>query len=121
MRFIPTSFHGFLDYFSGVLWMSAPWMMGFAAGGAETSVMVLLGALILFISLHTDYEAGPVKVIPMPIHLAWDFLAGMLLLFSPILFGFAQTVWLPHAMLGSVAVLASLTTKLWPKQQRIYW
>lgn len=121
MRFIPTGFHGFVDYLSGVVWMSAPWMLGFASGGAETSVMVWLGAMTLFISLYTDYEAGPVKVIPMPIHLAWDFVAGMILLVSPIVFGFAGVVWLPHVLLGAVAVMASLTTQSWPKHRQVWW
>jgi hypothetical protein len=36
MRFIPTRIHGMMDYAMGLLLIAAPWLFGFARGGAET-------------------------------------------------------------------------------------
>src|SRR5690606_42051423 len=44
MRAIPTRIHGVLDYSFGLLAAAAPWLFGFAAGGAETWVLVGAGA-----------------------------------------------------------------------------
>lgn len=58
MRFIPTRTHGMLDYLMGILLLIAPWVFGFAQGGAETWVPVILGAGVLLYSLFTNYEMG---------------------------------------------------------------
>ena len=77
---------------------------GFARGGAETWIPVILGAGALVYSLLTDYELGVVRRIPMPVHLTLDLLSGLLLAVSPWLFGFSEFVWVPHLLLGLVEV-----------------
>lgn len=115
MRFIPTRVHGFLDYSMGLLLIAAPWLFGFAAGGAETWVPVILGAGAILYSLLTDYELGVARVIPMTGHLWLDGLAGLLLAVSPWLFGFAGFVYLPHLILGIAEVGAALFTETIPR------
>ena len=117
MRFIPTRVHGMLDYAVGAFLIAAPWLLGFARGGAETWVPVLLGAGALLYSLLTDYELGVVRRIPMPTHLALDLGSGLLLAVSPWLFGFAEFVWVPHLVLGLLEVGAALTTQRTPTTQ----
>jgi hypothetical protein len=114
MRVIETSTHGYLDYLVGVLLIVAPWAMGFAAGGAETSVPVILGAGTILYSLFTDYELSLSHSIPMRVHLLLDLAAGILLAVSPWLFGFADLVWAPHLVIGLFEIIVSLITKRVP-------
>lgn len=123
MRVLPTRLHGILDYLMGVLLIAAPWLFGFADGGAETWVPVALGAAMLGLSLFTDYELGLVRRIPMPTHLMVDLGSGLLLAASPWLFGFADGtattdgVWAPHLVLGLLEIGAALMTKRVPDDQ----
>ncbi len=114
MRFIPTRVHGLLDYSTGALLGAAPWLLGFARGGAETWVPVALGGGAIAYSLLTDYELGVSPVIGMPTHLLLDGMSGALLAASPWLFGFADRVRWPHLVLGLFEVGASLMTQTTP-------
>jgi SPW repeat len=123
-RFVPAHFHGFFDYFMGVLLIAAPWLFGFHRGGAETWVMVVLGAAIIVYSLLTDYDLGISRRFPiatrlhLDTHLWLDGLAGLLLFFSPWLFGFADIIVAPHVILGLVELGAALLTA-YPTRRRI--
>jgi hypothetical protein len=114
MRIISTRAHGVLDYLMGALLILSPWLLGFAAGGAETWVPVVLGASTIVYSLMTNYELGVVGVLPMPVHLGLDAAAGIFLAFSPWLFGFAGLVWVPHVVLGVLEVGAAAMTQPLP-------
>ncbi|MBF8963115.1 SPW repeat protein [Pontibacter sp. FD36] len=116
MRFIPTRFHGILDYVYGILLIASPWLFNFAAGGAETWVPVVIGAIVLLQTILTDFEMGLVKKIPMQTHLMLDFGIGVILALSPWLFGFADYVYAPHLIFGVFSILASLTTHRTPSR-----
>jgi hypothetical protein len=118
MRFIPTRVHGMVDYAMGVLLIVAPWLLGFAAWGAETWVPAILGVAVIGYSMFTDYELGLLRTIPMPTHLALDAGSGVLLAASPWLFGFAGLVYLPHLILGLAEIGAALTTHTTPADRR---
>jgi hypothetical protein len=111
MRFIPTKIHGVLDYLVGAFLIAAPWVLGFAEGGAETWVPVLLGAGAILYSLMTDYELGATRALSMRTHLTLDGMSGILLAASPWVFGFADQVYLPHLVLGIFEIVASLCTR----------
>jgi hypothetical protein len=119
MKIIPTSVHGVLDYLVGLLLMGAPWALGFAAGGAETWVPVVLGAGALVYSLVTSYEFGVLRLISMRTHLVLDGMSGMLLAASPWLFGFHEHVYVPHVAFGLFEILAALMTSPLPFAHRI--
>jgi hypothetical protein len=116
MRFIPTRFHGILDYLYGVLLIASPWLFGFAAGGAETWVAVVIGAIVLVQTVFTDFEMGLIKKIPMQSHLMMDFGIGVILAISPWIFGFADYVFTPHLIFGIFSILAALTTHRTPSR-----
>jgi hypothetical protein len=118
VRFIPTNVHGIMDYLMGVLLIAAPWLFGFARGGAETWLPVILGAGVILYSFFTDYELGAVKSISMPAHLWLDGLGGALLAVSPWLFGFSDLIVWPHLLLGLLEVGAALTTDTRPSYKR---
>ena len=114
MRFIDTRIHGYLDYLMGLLLMAAPWLFGFAIGGAAQWLPFFLGVGVIIYSILTDYELGLLKVIPMKAHLVIDLMGGILLAASPWIFGFADEVFLPHLLLGIAEIGASLATKQHP-------
>lgn len=114
MRFIPTRVHGVLDYLVGLLLIAAPWVLGFAAGGAETWIPVVLGAGVILYSLMTNYELGVIRRIEMPVHLWFDGLGGAFLAVSPWVFGFSHLVWIPHVVVGVFEILTALSTQTRP-------
>ncbi|MDZ5695834.1 SPW repeat domain-containing protein [Chelativorans sp. M5D2P16] len=118
MRFISTRTHGIADYLIGILLIIAPWLLGFANGGAAQWVPIILGLGLIAYSLLTDYELGVSAMIPMPIHLGLDIAGGAILAVSPWLFGFADTVFWPHLIVGLVEIAAGLTTRRVPGYAR---
>lgn len=118
MRFIPTNVHGVLDYLVGALLIAAPWVLGFAEGGAETWVPVVLGITTIVFSLMTDYELGVARVISMKTHLTLDLVSGALLAASPWIFGFSELVWAPHLVVGLLEIGLALTTEPRPRHLR---
>lgn len=110
MQIIPTRVHGIIDYLTGFLLIAAPWLLGFADGGAEQWVPVALGGAVIAYSLLTDYELGAANLLPVPIHLGLDALNGLLLLGSPWLFGFAETVAWPHVVVGAMEIVIPALT-----------
>ncbi len=122
MKIINTKTHGVLDYVVALLLIAAPWIFGFYAGGPETWVPVVLGALTIVYSLCTDYERGLFRVLSMRVHLLLDLANGFFLAFSPWIFGFSETVWAPHVVFGVmemivVALSASVSGSELPKQR----
>lgn len=110
MKVISTRVHGMMDYALGLLLIIAPWLLGFAEGGAETWIPVILGVGIILYSLMTDYEMGAVKTISMKGHLWLDGIGGLFLALSPWLFGFDEIVYLPHLILGLIEIGTALMT-----------
>lgn len=110
---ISVRIHAIIDYVVGVLLILAPFLLGFADGGAAMWTPVLLGAAILVYSLLTRYEFSAAKLIPFNVHLGLDAVGGLLLLVSPWLFGFAGEIWWPHVLVGlaELAVVAMTDRK----------
>lgn len=115
---LPTRVHGILDYLLGALLIASPWLLGFAAGGAETWMPVAAGAAVIGYSLFTDYERGLVRRIGMPVHLLLDAVLGVLLAVSPWVLGFDTVVWIPHVVLGLVEVASAAVTDTVPGYER---
>jgi hypothetical protein len=119
MRFISTKVHGILDYLSGLIIIASPWIFGFADGTAAQWVPVVVGVVLLLSSLVTNYESSVLKLIPMPMHLSLDVLAGIFLIASPWLFGFADRVSTPHIVFGIFEIGAGLMTKTTPETRAV--
>jgi hypothetical protein len=114
MRFIPTKLHAPLDYIVGVALIAAPWILQFSESTPATAVSIVLGAGLIVYSLFTDYELGVWRTFPMSVHNLFDIAAGVLLVASPWIFGFADeaaNVWAPHVVVGLAAIFLGLTTK----------
>ena len=115
MRFISTRAHGAIDYLMGILLIILPYILGFADGTSAQWIPQIIGAALIGASLLTDYEFGAVRMIPMPVHLFLDVGAGLLLVVSPWLFGFADRVFWPHLVVGLWEIGAGLTTRTVPE------
>lgn len=116
MRFIPTRFHGILDYIYGPLLIISPWLFGFSHVSYATWTAVIIGIVVLMQTIMTDYEVGIIKKIPVKTHLMLDFGIGVILALTPWMFGFAEEVYLPHLIFGVIAILTSLTTHRVPSE-----
>lgn len=115
MRFISTRVHGMMDYVLGLLLIVAPWIIGFAEGGPETWVPVILGTGVIVYSLMTAYEVGIMPLLTMPAHLGLDAASGLLLLASPWIFQFADLIWWPHVLFGLLELGAVAVTETKPR------
>lgn len=115
MRFIPSRLHGMADYTTGLLLLAAPYLLGFADGGAAQYVPMILGAATIGMSLFTDYELALSRRIPLPVHLTVDVATGVLLAASPWLFGFADRVFWPHLVVGLLEIGAGLMSRTVPE------
>ncbi|HSI76670.1 MAG TPA: SPW repeat protein [Lunatimonas sp.] len=111
MRFIDSRTHAVIDYMSGILFIASPWVLGFANHGAAMSLPSITGALIIIISLMTDFEYGLLPAVSLPMHLHFDIIIGLVLLTSPWIFGFSARVMWPHVIFGMVSVFAGLFTE----------
>jgi len=111
-----------LDYPLGVVLILAPWIFGFSdVGGACVALPIIVGVLMILQSLVTDWELSLANIIPLPMHLGLDIVAGVVLAVSPWLFGFADegtNAWLPHLLAGLGLVAAGLMTERVPQQRR---
>lgn len=120
IRFIPTSLHAYFDYIGGVSLIATPFIFGFSSmGGVAVILPIVLGIGLILYSLLTNYELGlpALKLIPMPVHLVFDFVAAALLAASPFLFGFSNkplNVWLPHLVAGLGVIVLVLVTQTRP-------
>jgi len=107
---ISTFLHGAIDYLVGVVLIAAPFLFGFADGGAAQWATITMGIIALAYSLVTDYELGALRLLPMPVHLGIDLAFAPLLAALPWLFGFADQVWLPHLILGAAGLAVTVLT-----------
>lgn len=71
--------------------------MKFISTKAHGVLDYLMGALLL-------------ALLPMPLHLTADILAGGILALSPVLFDFGQVSHLPHTVVGIFEVVAAFLT-----------
>lgn len=90
------------------------WIFGFANGGGEQWIPVILGAGAPVYSMMTNYELGVFETFSMKAHLNLNLMSGILLAASPWIFIFYDRVVAPHLILSLLEIGASLKTKTTP-------
>ncbi len=114
MRLVSTFAHGVCDYLIGLTLLIGIPFTGLAAGDRlDMLVPEAIGLAVLLNALVTHYELGALRLVPMPLHLAIDAAAGVLLACSPWLFQFshAPTIsWAPHVLTGAALVMLAICT-----------
>ena len=83
MRRISTKIHGMLDYGSVALLLALPRLLNW--DDRTTTLLTIVGISALLYSLLTRYELGSLRVLPVKVHLALDFMSGLLLAAAPFL------------------------------------
>jgi SPW repeat len=118
-RPITSRMHAILDYPLAVVLIASPWIFGFSdVGGAAVAIPIIIGALALGQSLITDWDLSLARIVPLPIHLTLDALAGIVLAISPFVFGFSDegtNAWLPLVVFGVGMLNAGLLTQRSPE------
>lgn len=120
MRIIETRTYGYLDYVLGILLIALP-AFGRNVNLAQILVPLTLGILTIFFNLVTAYELSVTNIIPMKTRLRFDFFCGLVLATSPWVFNFASSIYLPHVILGVIAIGASLMSKTKPQVRLTIW
>lgn len=81
MRRISTRIHGMLDYGSVALLLALPRLLNW--DDRTTTLLTIVAVSALLYSLLTRYELGALRVLPVKVHLALDFMSGALLVVAP--------------------------------------
>jgi hypothetical protein len=86
---VPAFVHGVIEYAAGILFIAAPFLLGFDSDTA-TAVSIVAGVLILIVAASTAMSTGLIKSIPVQAHVVLDYLLAILLIAAPFLFGFSD-------------------------------
>ncbi|MGV1754676.1 SPW repeat domain-containing protein [Agrobacterium sp. CG674] len=113
MRFVPTKFHGFVDYLVGLVMMGLPYVLGL--NGTPQMALVILGVVVIFYSLITDYELGMLRFLRVRFHLFLDGLLGIALLVFFSLFDLPFSLIWPVYVIGATALFFAATTQVQAK------
>ncbi len=109
---IPFFVHGLLEYASGGLLIVAPFVLGFEADGA-VAVSIAAGVLLLAVAASSESPLSLVDEIPVPAHVALDYVFAVLLIALPFLAAFSDET-APTAFfiaLGVVHLLVTIGTR----------
>ena len=117
MKLFSTRTHGVLDYASVVLLPILPRAAGWSR--PVTTLLTASALATLVYSLLTRYELGPIKLLPMPAHLALDGTSGAALcLAAALLQEEPRAVRAFLLGFGLFEIAASLTTETQPRSAR---
>lgn len=108
--------HNILDYIVGAVLIACPFVFGFSGVLAARDVFLFLGVALIAYSLLTNYRYSIAKWIPINIHMALDVILGVVLMLSPVIFGYGMNLTggqvALHIILGFGAIgLVALTNK----------
>ena len=101
LRIISPSVHGILDYVSAILFILAPIILKFEEISPFAYwLSVIFGCVLILYSLMTDYEFSIGMLIPLKVHLAIDFSAGIIFILWPFIFDFTDLVLAYYLVVG---------------------
>jgi hypothetical protein len=110
---IPLNLHAALEPLMAVVIIAAPWIFGFSETDSATVICVFVGVTMLLAGSMTDWRLSLMRVIPLRIHMIGDLALGVVLLLSPLVFGFADEGGPTRFMVivGALEVLTALMTR----------
>jgi hypothetical protein len=110
MKLIPTRLHAVMDFLMVGALLALPRVLNWDSRVTTLFTIVAIGMLAL--GLLTRYEAGLLRLLPMRMHLALDFLTGLLLIAAPffILQGLSDNARTWLLVLGGLEIGAALLT-----------
>jgi hypothetical protein len=87
---IPLNVHATLEPLMALIVIAAPWLFGFSETDSATVICVLVGLTMLVVGSLTDWRLSLARVVPLRMHMIGDLTLAMVLLLSPLVFGFAD-------------------------------
>lgn len=81
--------HGLIEYAAGALLVVAPFLFSFDSGAA-VAVSIAAGVLIIAVAASTDGPTSLVNQLPLPAHVALDYVLVPLFIAMPFLAGFSE-------------------------------
>jgi hypothetical protein len=109
--------HGVVEYCAAVLFIAAPFLLGFDAEAA-TAASIVLGVVVLVVTASSDLPTGLARTIPVTIHAVLDVVTAVFLIAAPFLLGF-QDEGAPTAffiVLGITHLLLTIATRFLPER-----
>jgi hypothetical protein len=113
LKIISPSLHGILDYIVDVTLISVPIILNFTDVSKTVFwVPVGIGILNFLYSIFTVYSRSLVKLIPMNLHLLFDFLVGFILFALGFILPIDGFIKLFYITMGGGIILATSFTRL---------
>ncbi|ODS03527.1 hypothetical protein AUC71_09165 [Methyloceanibacter marginalis] len=111
IRFVTRKIHAYLDYPVAFALIGLPFLLGLGASNPLALwLSVATGVAALVLTVLTDHETGILRVVPYSLHVAVDFMVGLVFVAAPSLFGFsgldAWFYWLNGAAVLTVIALS---------------
>jgi len=111
IRFVTRKIHAYLDYPVAFALIGLPFLLGLGASNPLALwLSVATGGAALVLTVLTDHETGILRVVPYSLHVAVDFMVGLVFVAAPPLFGFsgldAWFYWLNGAAVLTVIALS---------------
>lgn len=84
MRFVTKTIHAYLDYPVAALLIAMPFLLNLGSSHPLAKwLSVATGIAALVLTIFTDHKLGVIRVLPYSVHLAVDFLVGVVFVIAP--------------------------------------
>jgi hypothetical protein len=109
---IPDFVHSLIEYIAGVALIAAPLLLDYHSGAAK-AVSIILGLLVLFLVATTTSTMSLIDLVPLSMHIVFDYVIVAVLIASPFLFSFSgeSTPTVVFLAGGVVWLLLSIGTR----------
>ena len=105
-RFITKTIHAYLDYPVAVSLVAMPFILGLGSVNPLAFwLSVVTGIAAFFLTVLTDHHLGIIRVLPYKLHLAVDFLVGLVFVAAPFALGFAGLEAAYYWVLGGTVLV----------------
>lgn len=89
-RFVTQKMHAYIDYPVALGLIAMPFLLGLGASNPlAVTLSLATGVAALVLTALTDHETGVARVLPYSVHLAVDFMVGLVFVAAPFVLGFA--------------------------------
>ncbi|ODR99521.1 hypothetical protein AUC68_04630 [Methyloceanibacter methanicus] len=114
IRFVTRRIHAYLDYPVAFGLIGLPFLLGLGASNPLALwLSVATGVAAFVLTVLTDHETGIIRVVPYSLHVAVDFLVGLVFVAAPFLFGFSGLdAWFYWLSGGAVLTVIALSRPL---------
>jgi hypothetical protein len=112
--------HGVAEYAGAVIFIAAPFLLGFEED-APTAISIVVGVALLVITASSDLPTGLARTLPAPIHAVIDVILAIFLIAAPFLFNFRDegAAAAFFIVMGILHLLLTIATRFLPERAAI--